>query len=203
MPRAPSAALLSRIRAGDSMRCGAYQGGTSMKITIVSRQITVFDEWKALAEKKLAKLSKFFDEESTNATVTFSKRKNKYTVEITIFSAGTVFRCESTEDDFRDAIDRAVGVIERQILRNKTRLEKRLRESAFVREIEYEEPVEEEGEFDIRVKSFAFKPMSPEEAILQMNLLGHEFFVFENDETHKVNVVYRRHADKYGLIVPD
>ena len=173
-----------------------------MKITIVSRQITVFDEWKALAEKKLQKLDKFFDEESTNATVTFSKRKNKFTVEITIFSAGTVFRCESTEDDFRDAIDRAIAVIERQILRNKTRLEKRLRSAAFV-ELPPTEDIEEEPEFTIRKKSFPVRPMSPEEAILQMNLLGHQFFVFEDDTTGDTCVVYARRGGDYGLIVPE
>ena len=173
-----------------------------MKITIVSRQITVFDEWKALAEKKLQKLEKFFDEESTNATVTFSKHKNKFTVEITIFSAGTVFRCESTENDFRDAIDRAVDVIERQIRRNTTRLEKRLRTAAFV-ELPPMEDVEEEPEFTIRRKSFPVRPMSPEEAILQMNLLGHQFFVFKDDQTGATCVVYTRRDGAYGLIVPE
>lgn len=172
-----------------------------MKITIVSRQITVFDEWKALAEKKLQKLAKFFDEESTNATVTFSKHKNKYTVEITIFSAGTVFRCESTEDDFREAIDRAVEVIERQIRRNKTRLEKRLRTAAFV-ELPPMEDVEEEPEFTIRKKSFPVRPMSPEEAILQMNLSDHNFFIFEDESSGDICVVYKRKDDTYGLIVP-
>jgi putative sigma-54 modulation protein len=201
MPRAPSAALLARIRAGDSMRRDAPKGGIPMKTTIVSRQITVFDEWKTLAEKKLAKLDKFFDEESTNATVTFSKRKNKFTVEITIFSAGTVFRCESTEDDFRDAIDRAVEVIERQILRNKTRLEKRLRSAAFV-ELPPMEDIEEEAEFTIRKKSFPVRPMSPEEAILQMNLVDHNFFIFEDESTGDICVVYKRKDDTYGLITP-
>lgn len=171
-----------------------------MKITIVARQITVFDEWKALAEKKLQKLNKFFDEE-TNATVTFSKRKNKYTVEITIFSAGTVFRCENTEDDFRDAIDRSVEVIERQIRRNKTRLEKRLRTAAFVEAPQIED-VEEEPEFQIRKKSFPIRPMSPEEAILQMNLSDHNFFIFEDENTGDICVVYKRKDDTYGLIVP-
>ena len=172
-----------------------------MKITIVSRQITVFDEWKALAEKKLQKLEKFFDEESTNATVTFSKHKNKFTVEITIFSAGTVFRCESTENDFRDAIDRAVDVIERQIRRNKTRLEKRLRTAAFVEPSPMEE-IEEEPEFNIRRKSFPVRPMSPEEAILQMNLSDHNFFIFEDESSGDICVVYKRKDDTYGLIVP-
>ncbi len=172
-----------------------------MKITIVARQITVFDEWKALAEKKLSKLSKFFDEETTNATVTFSKRKNKFTVEITIFSAGTVFRCESTEDDFRDAIDRAIAVIERQIRRNKTRLEKRLRTAAFA-ELPPMEDIEEETEFTIRKKSFPVRPMSPEEAIMQMNLVDHNFFLFADEKTGDICVVYERKDDTYGLIVP-
>ena len=173
-----------------------------MKITIVSRQITVFDEWKALAEKKLQKLAKFFDEESTNATVTFSKHKNKFTVEITIFSAGTVFRCESTEDDFRDAIDRAVEVIERQIRRNKTRLSRQIRDNTL--NLAQVEDGEDEGaEFKIRKKAFPFKPMSVEEAILQMEMLRHDFFVFKDAETLDTCVVYKRKGGEYGLIAPE
>lgn len=174
-----------------------------MNINTFGRQVEVTQDLKDLFAKKLGKLDKFFHDDA-DCNITLRERKNgRKILEVTITSGGTLFRAETEEETFRDALDKAVSTIERQIRKNKTRLEKRLRESAFVREIEYEEPIEEEGEFDIRVKSFAFKPMSPEEAILQMNLLGHEFFVFENDETHAVNVVYRRHADKYGLIVPD
>ncbi len=174
-----------------------------MNINTFGRQVEVTKDLKDLFAKKLGKLDKFFHDDA-DCNITLRERKNgRKILEVTITAAGTIFRAETEEETFQNALDKAVSTIERQIRKNKTRLEKRLRESAFVREIEYEEPVEEEGEFDIRVKSFAFKPMSPEEAILQMNLLGHEFFVFENDETHKVNVVYRRHADKYGLIIPD
>ncbi len=174
-----------------------------MNINTFGRQVEVTQDLKDLFAKKLGKLDKFFHDDA-DCNITLRERKNgRKILEVTITSGGTLFRAETEEETFRDALDKAVSTIERQIRKNKTRLEKRLRESAFVREIEYEEPVEEEGEFDIRVKSFAFKPMSPEEAILQMNLIGHEFFVFENDETHAVNVVYKRHADKYGLIVPD
>lgn len=174
-----------------------------MKITTFGRQVEVTRDLKDLFEKKLGKLDKFFRDDA-DCNVTLRERKNgRKILEITITSSGTLFRSETEEETFRDALDKAVSTIERQIRKNKTRLEKRLRESAFVREVEYEDVVEEEGEFDIRTKTFTFKPMSPEEAILQMNLLGHEFFVFENDETHEVNVVYRRHADKYGLIVPN
>ena len=174
-----------------------------MNINTFGRQVEVTQDLKDLFAKKLGKLDKFFHDDA-DCNITLRERKNgRKILEVTITSGGTLFRAETEEETFQNALDKAVSTIERQIRKNKTRLEKRLRESAFVREIEYEEPVEEEGEFDIRVKSFAFKPMSPEEAILQMNLLGHEFFVFENDETHQVNVVYKRHADKYGLIVPD
>ena len=174
-----------------------------MNINTFGRQVEVTQDLKDLFAKKLGKLDKFFRDDA-DCNITLRERKNgRKVLEVTITAAGTLFRAETEEETFQNALDKAVSTIERQIRKNKTRLEKRLRESAFVREIEYEEPIEEEGEFDIRVKSFAFKPMSPEEAILQMNLLGHEFFVFENDETHKVNVVYRRHADKYGLIIPD
>ena len=174
-----------------------------MNINTFGRQVEVTKDLKDLFAKKLGKLDKFFHDDA-DCNITLRERKNgRKILEVTITAAGTLFRAETEEETFQNALDKAVSTIERQIRKNKTRLEKRLRESAFVREIEYEEPIEEEGEFDIRVKSFAFKPMSPEEAILQMNLLGHEFFVFENDETHAVNVVYKRHADKYGLIVPD
>lgn len=176
-----------------------------MKITTFGRQVEVTEDLKQLFDKKLSKFDKFFRDDAV-ANVTLRERKNgRKKLEITITSSGTLYRAENEEETFQTALDRAIDSIERQIRKNKTRLEKRLREGAFVRSA-VEEPaveIEEEGEFDIRVKSFAFKPMSVEEAILQMNLLNHEFFVFENDETHEVNVVYRRHSKKYGLITPD
>lgn len=177
-----------------------------MKITTFGRQVEVTEDLKALFDKKLAKFDKFFRDDAV-ANITLRERKNgRKKLEVTITTGGTLFRAENEEETFQTALDRAIDSIERQIRKNKTRLEKRLREGAFTRSAQEESAlpeIEEEGEFDIRVKSFAFKPMSVEEAILQMNLLEHEFFVFENDETHKVNVVYRRHANKYGLITPD
>ncbi|MBR5515225.1 MAG: ribosome-associated translation inhibitor RaiA [Clostridia bacterium] len=175
-----------------------------MKITTFGRQVEVTEDLKILFEKKLGKLDKFFRDDA-DCNVTLRERKNgRKVLEVTITTGNTLFRAETEEETFQNALDKAVSTIERQIRKNKTRLEKRLRESAFDRDFSaFEEPVEEEGEFDIRVKSFSFKPMSAEEAILQMNLLGHEFFVFENDKTGEVNVVYKRHAKRYGLIVPD
>ena len=105
------------------------------------------------------------------------------------------------DDTFRNALDRAVNAIERQIRKNKTRLAKRLREGAFDQGIlDTGEDIEEDVEFTIRRKSFTLKPMSVEEAIMQMNLLEHEFFVFKDDETDRVCVVYKRHDETYGLI---
>ncbi|MBQ7499968.1 MAG: ribosome-associated translation inhibitor RaiA [Clostridia bacterium] len=177
-----------------------------MKIKTLGRQVEVTPDLEELFEKKLSKLDKFFKDDA-EANITLRERRNgRKKLELTINSGGTLFRCEEEDETFRNALDKAVSKIERQIRKNKTRLEKRLREGAFQSEPSDDygaDELDEEGEFEIRTKSFSFKPMSPEEAILQMNLLEHEFFVFENDVTGKVNVVYKRHGNKYGLITPD
>ena len=171
-----------------------------MKVTIVGRQMNVWDEMKLIIENKMDKLAKYFNDECS-ATVTLSSKHNKKCLEITIVSAGTIFRSEMQDETFRNALDRAVTAIERQIRKNKTRLAKRLREDAFIEGIfDTGEDFEEEPEFKIRKKSFTLKPMSIEEAIMQMNLLEHEFFVFKDDETGDVNVVYKRAYGDYGLI---
>jgi len=174
-----------------------------MKITIVGRQMNVWDEMKATIETKLAKLDKYFSDEC-NATVSLSSKRNQKCLEITILASGTIFRSEVQDETFRNALDHAVYTIERQIRKNKTRLAKRLRSGAFDHGIiETGEDFEEDLEFKIRRKSFTLKPMSPEEAIMQMNLLGHEFFVFKDDSSEKVCVVYKRHDQSYGLITAD
>ena len=171
-----------------------------MKVNIIGRQMNVWDEMKITIEKKLEKLDKYFSDEC-NATVTLSSRKNAKCLEITILYDGTIFRSEVQDETFRNALDRAVYTIERQIRKNKTRLAKKLRSGAFDYGIvDTGEDFEEEKEFTIRKKSFAIKPMSIEEAIMQMNLLGHEFFVFKDDAEEKICVVYKRHDNTYGLI---
>ncbi len=171
-----------------------------MKVNIIGRQMNVWDEMKSTIDAKLGKLDKYFDDACT-ATVTLSSKKNEKCLEITILSSGTIFRSEIKSDTFRNALDRAVDNIERQIRKNKTRLAKRLRSGAFDHGMfETGEEIEEDAEFTIRRKSFALKPMSAEEAIMQMNLLDHEFFVFRNDQDEKVCVVYKRHDNTYGLI---
>ena len=154
-----------------------------MKVTIVGRQLNVWDEMKSTIEAKLEKLDKYFSDECS-ATVTLSSRKNSKCLEITIVSSGTIFRSEVQDETFRNALDRAIYTIERQIRKNKTRLAKRLRSGAFDQGIiDTGEDYEEEKEFNVRRKSFTIKPMSVEEAIMQMNLLDHEFFVFKEDTT--------------------
>ena len=171
-----------------------------MKVNIIGRQMNVWEEMKESIEIKLKKLDKYFDDEAS-ATVTLSCKHNKKCLEITITASGIIFRSEVEEETFRNALDRAVYSIERQIRKNKTRLQRRLRQGAFDNGIvETNEDFEEEREFKIREKSFPLKPMSTEEAIMQMNLLEHEFFVFKNDKTGDVCVVYKRRDGAYGLI---
>lgn len=172
-----------------------------MKITIVGRQMNVYDDTKALIEKKLAKLDKFFKGEP-EAYVTLRRIKENDRMEVTISCNGTLFRAEKTSPTFRIALDECVESIERQLRKNKTRLQKKLREKIEIPQVD-ERGIAEEGEFEIRTKTFPLKPMNSEEAILQMNLLGHSFFVFRDDVTGNTNVVYKKENGTYGLIIPD
>ena len=172
-----------------------------MKISIYGKQMTVRESLKALVEKKLSKFDKFFGED-TEALVTCKTRKGTKIIEITINYNGTVFRCEDEGETFMTALDRAVEGLERQIRKNKTKIEKSLKRGAFVIGEEDDDEYVEEGEFEIRVKNFPLKPMSPEEAILQMNLIGHSFYAFTDAVSDEVCVVYKRKAGSYGLIVP-
>jgi len=173
-----------------------------MKIMVYGKQMTVRESLKAVIEKKLAKFDKFFGAE-TEATITCKARKGVKILEITISYGGATFRSEEESDTFITALDRAVEGLERQIRKNKTRLEKMMKKGAFVIEAEDDDEFEEEEEFSIRQKTYPQKPMTPQEAILQMNLLGHTFFVFYDDEIGETCVVYKRKDGGYGLIVPE
>ena len=182
------------------MEIGAVTG---MKITIYGKQMSVRESLKAAVEKKLEKFNKFFGEE-TEAFVTCKVRKGVKIIEITINYAGATFRCEEENETFITALDRAIEGLERQIRKNKTRVEKMVKRDAFaITEADDDDEYEEEAEFEIRVKSFPFKPMTPEEAILQMNLLGHGFFAFTDAQTLEVCVVYKRKDGNYGLIMQE
>ena len=179
-----------------------------MKFTYACKKVSLNDSIKEYAEKKISKLQRYFHDEDAAASVTFSVEKNHLcTAEITIRGGGTIFRAQTQapDGDMRSAVDAAVGYIERQILKNKTRLAKRLRSEGFPASAPADDfEVAEEKEFQIvRTKRFAVKPMSPEEAILQMNLLAHDFFVFRNSEDESLCIVYQRKNGGYGLIVPD
>ena len=175
-----------------------------MKFTFTCKKISLNDSVKAYAEKKIGKLEKYFKEEP-EATVTFAvEKKNRCIVEVMLRGAnGTLFRavCEDADGDMRGAIDEAVSQIDRKIRKNKTRLAKNLRSDAIVPEVPEEFDIHEEREFDIvRTKRFAVKPMTTDEAILQMNLLDHSFYVFRRIDDNVICVVYQRHNGGYGLI---
>ena len=173
-----------------------------MKFTFTCKKVALNDSIKEYAEKKFSKLDRYFREEAT-ALVTFAVEKDHRCVaEVTIVSGGTMFRAqeESRDGDMRSAVDAVASTIDRQIRKNKTRLSKRLRQEALVSTMPEGFDVPEETEFDVvRTKRVTVKPMSNEEAILQMNLLGHDFFLFRN-EANTVCVVYRRKNGGYGLL---
>lgn len=178
-----------------------------MKFTFTEKKMGSSEELRAYAERKIGKLDRLFKNDSM-AYVTFSVERGRFLAEITIENNGLFYRASELTSDMYASVDSGVAAIERQIRKNKTRLEKRLREGALEREIvpAYVPAEEDEdAEFEIvRNKKFSIKPMSPEEAILQMNLLEHEFFVFRNDEAEgAVSVVYRRKKGGYGLISDD
>lgn len=175
-----------------------------MKFNIIGRKYTVRDNVKDYVEKKLSKLDKFFKDEPTARVVLGTIKDNEY-IEAQINSGGMIFRAEVEDSEILAAIDRSVDIIERQIRKNKTRLAKRLRENSLddIQLLSGASFVDddESGEFEIvKRKRFSVKPMSTEEAILQMQLLGHNFFVFKNIETNEMNVVYSRKDGKYALI---
>ena len=173
-----------------------------MKITIYGKQMSVRDSLKVAVDKKLSKFDKFFGED-TEAFVTCKVRKGVKIIEITVNYGGTTFRSEEESETFITALDRAVEGLERQIRKNKTRVEKMVKRGAFVIGEDDDDEYIEEDDFEIRVKTFPFKPMTPEEAILQMNLIGHTFYAFTDSETGETCVVYKRKEGSYGLIVPE
>ena len=178
-----------------------------MKFTFTEKRMASSEDLRAYSMKKIGKLDKLFKNEA-DAYVTFSIERGRFLAEITIRDNGMFYRASELTNDMYASVDSGVAAIERQIRRNKTRLGKRLREGALEREaIPAYAPAEDEAEEDfkiVRSKRFSIKPMSPEEAILQMNLLGHEFFVFKNmDSDDAFSVVYKRHQGGFGLICDD
>ena len=177
-----------------------------MKFTFAEKRMDSSEDLRAYATKKISKLDRFFKTEA-EAFVTFSLERGRYRAEITIHNNGTYYRASELTSDMYASVDSGVAAIERQIRRNKTRLEKKLREGVVEKEFAMAPAAEEEADDEfkiVRSKRFSIKPMSAEEAILQMNLLDHEFFVFRNmDADDAIAVVYKRRQGGYGLICDD
>ena len=174
-----------------------------MKFNITGRNINVGDKTEELIIKKLGKLGKFFKED-TVANVTLSTQKDDITIEITIPTKGTIIRAEQVSDDMYVSIDLVEEIIERQLKRYKTKIVDKKQSAVAFSDLFINEEEDAEEEIQIKkVKKFAIKPMDPEEACVQMELLGHNFFVFLNAETDEVNVVYKRRGNTYGLIEPE
>lgn len=173
-----------------------------MKFVYASKDMAISESLKSRVEKKLNKMDRYFREEP-EATVRFKVQKGARNIaEITVNASGVILRAEESSNDMYLSIDRAVDKLESQLRRHRTKLEKRIRTSEL--EPVVEAPVYEEQSYDIvRRKKFSVKPMSIEDAITQMELLGHDFFLFMNEEDERMNVLYRRHDGSYGLLQPD
>ncbi len=174
-----------------------------MNIIISGKNIDVTDGLRAAVEEKIGKLEKYFTP-NTQVNVTLSVEKERQKIEVTIPVKGNIIRSEQVSNDMYVSIDLVEEIIERQLKKYKTKLiEKQQAESTFQKAfIENDYPEEEEIKIE-RSKRFDIKPMYPEDACIQMELLGHDFFVFCNAETDQVNVVYKRKGNTYGLIEPE
>lgn len=174
-----------------------------MNIQYVGKNLTIRDNFKSEVDKKLSKLDKYFDDD-VEAKATFSTNGNFKTAEVTIWlKKGTILRAEHTSDNMLTSVDSVVDALERQIRKYKTRLQNRHQNES----IRYDEIIEDETTLDdeiedevVKVKKIGLKPMFVEDAIMQMNLLNHDFFVYQDAETNLVSVLYRRNDGKYGII---
>ena len=181
-----------------------------MKFVFTDKKVNLPNKVHAYAEKKVGKLDRYFKAD-TEAAIVFSVEKDRNNVELTLRSGGTIIRVAESTSDMFATIDAAVSSVERQLRKNKARLEKRLRQDAFVRTVDAEEvssfapEEEEEEEFRIvRTKRFPIKHMTVEEAVLQMNLVDHTFFAFKNaDDGGAFAVVYKRNDGGYGIIIDE
>ena len=173
-----------------------------MKFTIIGRKLNVTDKVRDYVEKKLGKLDKFFKDESEARVVLGTIKDNEY-IEASIYAGGMIYRAEASDREILAAIDKIVDLIERQIRKNKTKMSKKNVRSKVVEinvDFDFEEKEEENSSKIVKRKVLEMKPMSEEEAILQMNLLDHEFFVFEDDKEGNLCILYKRKDGDYGPI---
>ena len=174
-----------------------------MKFQFSEKKVKLPEKVHAYAEKKVMKLARYFEEDA-EALIVFSVEKNRNKAELTVHGAGTWFRAKESTSDMFASIDACVGTIEGQIRKNKTRLARRLKEGAFQRIVQEETSFAPDTEEEISIvksKKFYFRPMTREEAVLQMNLLDHNFFAFRDEDNNGTfAVVYKRDDGGYGII---
>lgn len=172
-----------------------------MTVNITAKKIQISQAFTDYVTKKIeAKLDRFFTGDA-DCKVTLTEQKNMITAEVTVRTAGLIFRSEQKAADKNDAFDACIDRIIRQIRKNKTKVEKQMH-STFVEA--FDDSVEEQVDFEVvKHKKFKLRPMSTDEAILQMNMLGHTFFMFKNAETGAVNVVYKRDDENYAVLESD
>ena len=175
-----------------------------MRYTIVGRNIEVTPGLREAVEDKIGKLDRYFTPD-TEVNVTMSVQRERQNIEVTIPIKGSIIRAEESSSDMYVSIDLVEEVIERQILKYEKKLVDRKQSSPSFSDtfLQEDTPISEDEIKIVKTKKFAVKPMDPEEACLQMELLGHSFYVFLNSESDQVCVVYRRKGGTYGLIEPE
>jgi len=172
-----------------------------MKVTVIAKNMELTDALKEIVQKKISKLEKYF-EANVEARATLRVQKNRHTIEVTIPFNGAILRGEESTSDMYKSLDLVEEKLERQIRKQKTKLSRKNNGSLRFAENNIDVKSEEEGKL-VRVKKFGVKPMDSEEEILQMDLLGHNFFVYQDADSNKVNVIYKRKDGDYGLLEPE
>lgn len=174
-----------------------------MKYIITGRNVDVTESLKSAIYEKVGKLERYFSQD-TEAQVTLSVEKNRHKIEVTIPVKGGIIRAEEVSSDMYVSIDLVEETIENQLKKYRSKIIDRYQSGKHFTKEYIEQEDEDENEIKIvKIKRFDFKPMDPEEACMQMELLGHDFFVFKNSETDETNVVYKRKNNTYGLIEPE
>lgn len=178
-----------------------------MKIATRGKNIELTPALKEYVEEKVGRIEKYFDRAAIDAQVSLGVERERHMVEVTVFVDGLILRGEEATADMYASIDGVVEKIERQVRKHKTRINRKIREKKQEFELNLggentTQFKEEQAGKIVKIKRFSFKPMSVEEAVMQMDLLGHDFFVFTHDQTDELNVVYKRKDGNYGLIEP-
>lgn len=175
-----------------------------MRVTVIGKNIDITPALKEIVEKKISKVERYFEPE-VQARVTLTIQKSRQIAEVTIPFNGVILRCEESTNDMYKSIDLVEIKLERQIRKQRTKLQRRSNDSlrfSNIDKLAFEDEHDSQGEI-VKVKRFNIKPMTTDEAVLQMELVQHNFFVFKDADTNNVNVIYKRKDGNYGLLEPD